>query len=492
MPNVARRSRRLRPSTFGQPDDAAAKAHTEMTLRPQLERSSSLPLLHGVTHKGKVGAPREVVKLCMRAQPWWQMPDQTRREADRFDTQHARACTRGDRLLTHGLGIMPMDVGVAGSFEAALSDIRRARYFADLPLAEDASVVSVTSGAGCSVILASRQPLRTASERRARAAPHSDGASTVDGALTGDAAAGVSTGAPPRAFNLAGSVWAARAVYSDARALFESSDVEQRRFEHDWEVLLQLGLIEQVMGPNGLRSRLAAQGDLAPSRSNLGAPPVGDGDLIPDEIDAVGAILWTHHALLGHLFRWYSSSSCSRRASISAIHLQTINLDRISAKHWRHFVKDFRLADETHCTRAELSGLFARCQDEHDDAKHPATRLAASPKHLSRTQFYAAIVRTAILKYVGLPLMISLIISLIAILIDLTDCTAILKYVGHPLMISLIISLIAILIDLTDCTAILKYVGHPLIATDDLPDDLIDDFPDDLPDDLIDCLPHLY
>jgi hypothetical protein len=40
---------------FGQPDDAAAKSHTEMTLRPQLERSSSLPLLHGVTHKGKVG-----------------------------------------------------------------------------------------------------------------------------------------------------------------------------------------------------------------------------------------------------------------------------------------------------------------------------------------------------------------------------------------------------------------------------------------------------
>ena len=410
MPNLARRSRRLRPSTFGQPDDAAAKAHTEMTLRPQLERSSSLPLLHGVTHKGKVGAPREVVKLCMRAQPWWQMPDQTRREADRFDTQHARACTRGDQLLTHGLGIMPMDVGVAGSFEAALSDIRRARYFADLPLAEDASVVSVTSGAGCSVILASRQPLRSASERRARAAPHADVASTGDGALTGDAAAAGSTGAPPLAFNLAGSVWAARAVYTDARALFDSSDVEQRRFERDWEVLLQLGLIEQVMGPNGLRSRLAAQGELAPSRANLGAPPVGDGDLIPMEIDAIGAILWTHHALLGHIFRWYSSSSCSRRASISPIPLQTINLDRISAKHWRHFVKDFRLADETsaHCTRAELSGLFARCHDEHDDAKHPATRLAASPKHLSRTKFYAAIVRTAILKYVGLPLMTSL------------------------------------------------------------------------------------
>ena len=284
MPNLARRSRRLRPSTFGQPDDAAAKAHTEMTLRPQLERSSSLPLLHGVTHKGKVGAPREVVKLCMRAQPWWQMPDQTRREADRFDTQHARACMRGDQLLTHGLGIMPMDVGVAGNFEAALSDIRRARYFADLPLAEDASVVSVTSGAGCSVFLASRPPIRTASERRherrARAAPHSGGG---DGALTDDGAVGVSTGAPPMTFNLAGSVWAARAIYSDARALFDTSDVEQRRFEREWEVLLQLGLIERVMGPNGLRNRLAAQADLAPSRADLADPPVSDGDPIPEE-----------------------------------------------------------------------------------------------------------------------------------------------------------------------------------------------------------------
>lgn len=408
MPNLARRSRRLRPSTFGQPDDAAAKAHTEMTLRPQLERSSSLPLLHGVTHKGKVGAPREVVKLCMRAQPWWQMPDQTRREADRFDTQHARACMRGDQLLTHGLGIMPMDVGVAGNFEAALSDIRRARYFADLPLAEDASVVSVTSGAGCSVFLASRPPIRTASERRherrARAAPHSGGG---DGALTDDGAVGVSTGAPPMTFNLAGSVWAARAIYSDARALFDTSDVEQRRFEREWEVLLQLGLIERVMGPNGLRNRLAAQADLAPSRADLAAPPVSDGDPIPEECDAVGSVLWTHHAVLGFLFAWYASSSCSRRPSVSAIRLQAIVLDRISAKHWRHFVKDFRLDDETsaHCSRAELSALFVRCRDEHDDAKHPATRLAASPKHLSRTQFYAAIVRTAILKYVGLPLM---------------------------------------------------------------------------------------
>ena len=147
-------------------------------------------------------------------------------------------------------------------------------------------------------------------------------------------------------------------------------------------------------------------GQLAPGRSS---PRCGKDELSSSPRCGKDKLAVTRadHDVLGFLFAWYASSSCSRRPSVSAIRLQAIVLDRISAKHWRHFVKDFRLADETsaHCSRAELSALFVRCRDEHDDAKHPATRLAASPKHLSRTQFYAAIVRTAILKYVGLPLM---------------------------------------------------------------------------------------
>ncbi len=90
------------------------------------------------------------------------------------------------------------------------------------------------------------------------------------------------------------------------------------------------------------------------------------------------------------------------RLSLSRARPQGIDLDRINLHQWTRFTKDFRLADQgsAHCKRADLDRLFVLCNKLHDDSEHPATKLTASRKHLSRPQFYAALIRLAILKYV--------------------------------------------------------------------------------------------
>ena len=107
----------LKRPDFGQPPPTAAastKEHTEQHLRSRLESVSSLPLLHGTSHGARwargarqVDATREVIKLRVRAAPWWEMPDAALQAADRFDKQHRISCTKGDAWLCRGYAKRP-------------------------------------------------------------------------------------------------------------------------------------------------------------------------------------------------------------------------------------------------------------------------------------------------------------------------------------------------------------------------------------------------
>ena len=73
-----------------------------------------------------------------------------------------------------------------------------------------------------------------------------------------------------------------------------------------------------------------------------------------------------------------------------------------SRVQWTRFTKDFELAEAAseYCTRADVDRLFVYCNKLHDESKHALTQHSSSAKHLSRLQFYAALIRLAINKYV--------------------------------------------------------------------------------------------
>ena len=143
----------------------------------------------------------ERVALDRSAPPWWAMPDTARAAAKNFDQRHDQLCGRLDELCLT-LRASPSEERLDRSFHAALFEVKTNRYFAP-PLTPDRP----------------RRPRRLP----ALAAP-----------------------VPVEAFDVLKSIWAPRAAEADARALYDTDEVEEIRFSNDWDALLDLGLSRYV------------------------------------------------------------------------------------------------------------------------------------------------------------------------------------------------------------------------------------------------------
>lgn len=175
-------------------------------------------------------------------------------------------------------------------------------------------------------------------------------------------------------FDLRNSIWSPREFWCDAHDFYDTDDVERARFEADAGRLLQLGL-----------ERVVCMYD------DDDAAADADGDGLPDEVEDVLDVLWQHHDVIFQLFSYYAALK-------GRVH--TINLNE-----WSLLCDDFGLVKKRSKTasRAHLDRVFIQANTMTERAqKQHATVVDRhdSRLELSRHEFYAALVRTAICVYV--------------------------------------------------------------------------------------------
>jgi hypothetical protein len=179
------------------------------------------------------------------------------------------------------------------------------------------------------------------------------------------------------------SIWEPRRKDADSKDVYDTDDVEFKRFSIDWEVLLGLGMTKLIlMNDDGDDDGVEDE----------------DGDGIPDEVEDVGMVLWKVHDVLSSIYTYYSIQS----GSIS---------DGIGLNAWTDFTDDFSLVSKTSqfCQRKDVDLIFIEVNAKSKLAarelkRQPSTREFAidggSELSLSRLEFYQALVRLAICKYV--------------------------------------------------------------------------------------------
>ena len=180
-------------------------------------------------------------------------------------------------------------------------------------------------------------------------------------------------------------IWAQRALASDSKAVFNSREVEYKRFAADWAIVgASASVIKLVM------------------RNDNDGDKDEDGDGIPDEVKEVGEVLWQHHRMLCTLFSFYAAV----QQELYHLHLNA----------WTLFAKEFQLVSKNSkfCKQSDLDRLFiavdAQSKRQEKEAEGAAIKRGehSRKKHsveekenaLSRTEFLIALIHLAINKYV--------------------------------------------------------------------------------------------
>eukprot|EP00322_Chrysochromulina_rotalis_P013695 CAMPEP_0115838464 /NCGR_PEP_ID=MMETSP0287-20121206/5740_1 /TAXON_ID=412157 /ORGANISM="Chrysochromulina rotalis, Strain UIO044" /LENGTH=715 /DNA_ID=CAMNT_0003291987 /DNA_START=62 /DNA_END=2209 /DNA_ORIENTATION=+ len=176
-------------------------------------------------------------------------------------------------------------------------------------------------------------------------------------------------------FDVYKSIWGPRCITSDSCDLYDSDEAEFRRFTLDWSTLLELGITKFVL--------------MHDDDGAAGALQDEDGDGIPDEVEDVGMVLWNCHDLLHALFTHYAILSGGFVA--------------MSFNSWTTFTDDFRLCSKKSkfSQRKDLDLIFisVNASSKHHGTK-AAQKMGDSELTLSRLEFYAALVRLAVRRYV--------------------------------------------------------------------------------------------
>ncbi|KOO23709.1 flagellar associated protein [Chrysochromulina tobinii] len=284
---------------------------------------------------------KELLKLSASAPNWWKMPETSVEAAERFDTKHRARSARADQLcILSRKATSPRDA-LALKFDEALFAVRTNRYFELRAVAPAEKVIP-----------RARRP--------------------KEGKVI-----------EPKPFDVYKSIWEPRRKDADSRDVYDTDEVEFNRFSIDWEELLRLGITKLILmhddgGDDGVEDE--------------------DGDGIPDEVEDVGMVLWKIHDVLSSIYTYYSIQS----GSIS---------DGIGLNAWTDFTDDFNLVSKTSqfCQRKDVDLIFIEVNAKSKLAareikKQPSTRELAvdggGELSLSRLEFYQALVRLAICKYV--------------------------------------------------------------------------------------------
>jgi len=163
--------------------------------------------------------------------------------------------------------------------------------------------------------------------------------------------------------------------------VYDTDEVEARRFENDWVNALDLGLQKLIM------------------KRDDDAGVDEDGDGICDEVEEVKDVMWDCHDLIIQLFDFY--------ACVSG------NFGAIGLNQWAELVEDLELDDATSklCRKADMDTLFiavnAKSKNlERERAKQEGGKASKSggpkedEKALNRVEFMVCLVNVAINKYV--------------------------------------------------------------------------------------------
>jgi hypothetical protein len=216
-------------------------------------------------------------------------------------------------------------------------------------------------------------------------------------------------------------VWAFRALASDAQTVFDTPEVEYKRFAADWVRIVAAGITKAVV------------------RADDDGAADDDGDGIPDEVQEVGEVIWHHHRTLCVLFTYYAvqdtetlltSMHCARippkpyEETSSRYSPCTLGsrppLAVMTLNAWTLFVKDFHLASNRskYCKQSDIDRLFIAVDKaskfrEKEEERERAKRVLAGKEGakaqakgeerenaLSRNEFLIALVHLAINKYV--------------------------------------------------------------------------------------------
>ena len=284
---------------------------------------------------------KELLKLSASAPQWWKMPQTSVEAAERFDTKHRARSARADQLcILSRKATSPRDA-VALKFDEAVFAVRTNRYFELRAVAPPEKVIA-----------RARRPKE---------------AKVIE----------------PKSFDVYKSIWEPRRKDADSKDVYDTDEVEFKRFSIDWEVLLGLGMTKLIlMNDDGDDDGVEDE----------------DGDGIPDEVEDVGMVLWKVHDVLSSIYTYYSIQS----GSIS---------DGIGLNAWTDFTDDFSLVSKTSqfCQRKDVDLIFIEVNAKSKLAarelkRQPSTREFAidggSELSLSRLEFYQALVRLAICKYV--------------------------------------------------------------------------------------------
>ena len=284
---------------------------------------------------------KELLELRASAPKWWKMPETSVEAAQRFDTKHRARSAKADHLCINSG--KATSAAVADKFDEALFAVRTNRYFELRPVAPTEKAIA-----------RARRPEETKAIQ-------------------------------PKPFDVYKSIWEPRRKDADSTDVYDTDEVEFKRFSIDWEVLLGLGMTKLIL--------LHDDGDDDGVEDE-------DGDGIPDEVEDVGMVLWNVHDLLTSIYTYYSICS----GSIS---------DGIGLNAWTDFTDEFKLVSKTskYCKRKDVDMIFlevnaktklaARELKKQTSARTAAVAVdAGSEISLSRLEFYQALVRLAICKYV--------------------------------------------------------------------------------------------
>lgn len=297
----------------------------------------AIRVLHDDTHHPSSRARRppvtrkELLKLRASAPTWWKMPQTSLKAADRFDTKHRTNCAKADSFCNK-LSKVATDAD-ALEFDEALFAVRLERYFEPKALDQ-------------------QQIVRVAKPRRAKAV---------------------------EPFDPYKSVWAPRCKQADSQDLYDTDEVEFRRFSNDWEVLLRLGIIKLILKHD--------DGDDDGIEDE-------DGDGIPDEVEDVAMVLWNCHDLLQSIFTFYAMQGSNFDSGDVSGNVQ------ISMTDWLDFANDFKLISKKSkfCKLEDAQLIFVEvnAKSKHGDAGE----MDRNQRSLSRIEFYSALIHLGIRKYV--------------------------------------------------------------------------------------------
>jgi hypothetical protein len=285
---------------------------------------------------------------------WWTAPPAYIQRADAWERGHDKRYARAQTLLKHSAR------GANGemSFLALVDSVRRARLA--LPVIEQKEEKSSW-----------KRTVRTKPTVKAASEP----------------------------WSLSTSIWAPRAKWADSKSLWDTDEVEERRFSHDWSTMRTYGLSKFIMKHDDGDSSEDDQED------DIGADDEYNDD--EGEVADVERVLWEYHDLVSQLFILYAASD-------DDIHVISLNA-------WTDLTDDFRLVSKKSSAmkRADLDRLFlavnakgalVRKEKMQAEKANPMARRSSASssasahdddKHaLSRVEFMVCLVHLACNKHV--------------------------------------------------------------------------------------------